>query len=170
MRYNAKFRLALSLGLIAGICPTGLFGQSTGCKGREQEAALPIDAKVYRDAVTLAKKLSKNGIIVNCVMSSTMEATFEGQNGAAAYRSNHGSFEVLFLPVAETFDHLEIVEQRNADRYSYRFKGHPQPWPANLIDSAYRIYFIKNRNTLFVVDGDADLAAMLQRLARSQQH
>jgi hypothetical protein len=97
-----------------------------------------------------------------------MEATFEGQIGAAAYRSNQGSFEVLFLPQAGSFDRLTILEQRNGERYSYRFKGPPQPWPANLIDSAYRIYFIKNRNMLFVVDNDAGLAATLQKFAHSQ--
>lgn len=168
MKQQREFWLAFSLGLILG-CPAGTFAQSTGCAGREREAALPTDSKVYRDAMTLSGNLRKNGILVDCIMSSKMEATFDGQSGAVAYRSDRGSFEVLFLPKAETFDHLNIIEQTNGDRYSYRFNGHPQPWPANLIDSAHRIYFVKNRNTLFVVDDDATLAATLQRFVRSQQ-
>ena len=97
-----------------------------------------------------------------------MEGTFEGQSGAAVYRTVHGSFEVLFLPQTGTFDHLKIIEQHNGDRYLYRFQGPPQPWPANLIDSAFRIYFVKDWNLLFVVDDDAELAARLQKVVRSQ--
>lgn len=169
MKHHGKFWFALSLGLVLGTCPFEMFGQSTGCTGRERQAVLPAEARAFRDAMTLTENLGKNGIVVNCVMNSTMEATFEDQTGAAAYRSNHGSFEVVFLPQTETFDHLEIIEQRNGDRYSYRFKGPPQPWPANLIDSAHRVYFVKNRNTLFVVEDNAELAAMLQKFVRSQQ-
>jgi hypothetical protein len=168
MKQHGEFWLWLSLGLLVLVCPAKVFGQSPGCSGREREAALRSDTQVYRDAMALSESLGKNGILVNCVMGSTMEATFEGQTGAAVYRSNHRSFEVLFLPQAESFDRLTIFEQRNGERYSYRFKGPPQPWPANLIDSAYRIHFIKNRNMLFVVDKDAGLAATLQEFVHSQ--
>jgi hypothetical protein len=168
MKQHGEFWLWFSLCLLVLVCPAEMFGQSTGCSGREREAALRSDAQVYRDAMALSESLGKNGIQVNCVLGSTMEATFEGQIGAAAYRSNHGSFEVLFLPQAGSFDRLTIFEQRKGERYSYRFKGPPQPWPANLIDSAYRIYFIKNRNMLFVVDNDAGLAANLQKFVHSQ--
>ena len=88
----------LWLGLVLIVCPVGVFGQSTGCSGREQEAALNSDARVYAVATALSQSLGKSGILVNCMLSSTMEDTFEGQTGAAAYRTNHGSFEVLFLP------------------------------------------------------------------------
>lgn len=168
MKQHREFWLWLSLGLLVLVCPAEVFGQISGCSGREREAALRSDAQVYRDAMALSESLGKNGILVHCVLGSTMEATFEGQTGAAAYRINHGSFEVLFLPQVGSFDRLTIFEQRNGDRYSYRFKGPPQPWPANLIDSAYRIYFIKNRNMLFVVDNDAGLAATLQKFVHSQ--
>jgi hypothetical protein len=168
MKQHGEFWLWLSLGLLVLVCPAEVFGQSPGCSEREREAALRSDAEVYRDAIALSDSLGKNGILVNCVLGSTMEATFTGQTGAAAYRSNHGSFEVLFLRQAESFDRLTILEQRNGERYSYRFKGPPQPWPANLIDSAYRVYFIKNRNMLFVVDNDAGLAATLQKFVRSE--
>jgi len=168
MKQQGEFLLWLLLGFSVLVCPAEVLGQSPGCSGREREAALRSDAQVYRDAMALSESLGKNGILVNCVLGSTMEATFEGQTGAAAYRSKHGRFEVLFLPQAGSFDRLTIFEQRNGKRYSYRFKGPPQPWSANLIDSAYRIYFIKNRNMLFVVDNDAGLAATLQKFVYSQ--
>jgi hypothetical protein len=167
MKQHGEFWLWL--GLVLMVCPVGVFGQSTGCSGREQEAALNSDARVYAVATALSQSLGKSGILVNCMLSSTMEDTFEGQTGAAAYRTNHGSFEVLFLPQGKSFDRLTIFEQRNGNRYSYRFKGPPQPWPANLIDSAYRIYFIKNRNMMFVVDNDAELAEVLQKFVHPQR-
>jgi hypothetical protein len=167
LRKQGGFWLAHSLGLILGICPVVLFGQIVGCTGREREEALPKDAKVYRDAMTLADKLDKNGVMVNCVMNSAMEGMFDGQSGAAVYRTSHGSFDVLLLAESKTFDSLKILEQRDGERYAYRFKGSPQPWPSNLIDSAYRIYFIKSGTILFVVD-DGELAAMIRKGLRPQ--
>jgi hypothetical protein len=123
----------------------------------------------YRDAILLSETLSKNGILVKCILGSTMEGTFEGESGAAVYRTVDGSFEVLFLPQTRTFDRLKIIEQHNGDRYLYRFQGPPQPWPANLIDSSFRIYFVKDRNLLFAVDENAELAAILQKFVRSQR-
>ena len=130
--------------------------------------ALPSNSPVYRDAAVLSATLSKNGILVRCISGSPMEGTFEGQSGAAVYRTVHGSFQVLFLPQTRTFDRLKIIEQHNGDRYLYRFQGPPQPWPANLIDTAFPIYFVKDRNFLFVVDGDAELAAKLKKFVHSQ--
>jgi hypothetical protein len=168
MEQHGEFWLWLSLVLLVLVGPSEVFGQSPSCSGRERESALHSDAPVYRDAMALSESLAKNGILVNCVLGSTMEGTFKGQTGAALYRSSHGSFEVLFLPEAGSFDHLTIFERRNGDTYSYRFKGPPRPWPANLIESAYRIYFIKNRNVLFVVENDAGLAATLQKFVHTQ--
>jgi len=169
MKQHGQFWLGLSLGLLLLVFPAQLSGQSPGCTAKELDAALPPEAQIYRDAMALSRVLSINGVLVNCVMNSTTEGMFEGESGAATYRSDHGNFEVVFLYQPGTFDRLKILEQRNGERFSYRFKGPPQPWPANLIDSAYRIYFIKNRNMLFVVDKDAELAATLQKFVRSQR-
>ncbi len=98
-----------------------------------------------------------------------MENTFEGQEGAAVYRTDHGSFEVCFLPESGTFERLKVTEERKGgQRYLYRFTGPPQPWPANLIDSAFPIYFVKDRNLLFVVESNKPLAQMLKKLVHSK--
>jgi len=158
----------LGFGLLLLACPAHIIGQSTECTARElEEAALPSNAPVHDDAITLANTLNKKGMLVKCILSSKMVGTFDGQTGAALFRSDRGSFEVLFLPQPQTFDRLKIIERHDGGRYSYRFKGPPQPWPANLIDSAFRIFFIKNRNMLLVVENDAALAATLQEVARS---
>ena len=160
--------LGLSLGLLLLACPPPLFSQNTDCTAHELKAALPSNTPVYRDAVVLSETLIKTGILVKCISRSPMEGTFEGQGGAAVYRTVHGRFQVLFLPQTRTFDRLKIIEQHNGDRYLYRFQGPPQPWPANLIDTAFRIYFVKDRNLLFVVDENAELAAILEKFVRSQ--
>ena len=168
MKQHGECWLGLSLGLLLLACPPTLFSQNTDCTAHQLKAALPSNSPVYRDAVVLSETLRKNGILVECITGSPMEGTFEGQSGAAVYRTVHGSFEVLFLPQTRTFDHLKIIEQHNGDRYLYHFQGPPQPWPANLIDTAFRVYFVKDRNLLFVVDGNAELAARLQKVVSSQ--
>jgi hypothetical protein len=167
MKRHGEFWLGLSLGLVVLACPPALFSQNTDCAAQGLRA-LPSNSPVYGDAAVLSAKLSKDGILVKCISRSPMEGTFDGQSGAAVYRTVHGTFQVVFLPQTRTFDRLKIIEQHNGDRYSYRFQGPPQPWPANLIDTAFRIYFVKDRNLLFVVDDDAEMAARLQKFVRSQ--
>jgi len=167
MKRHGEFWLGLSLGLLVLACPTILFSQNTDCTAQGLRA-LPSNSPLYRDAAVLSATLTKGGILVKCISRSPMDGTFEGQSGAAVYRTVHGTFQVLFLPQTTTFDRLKIIEQHNGDRYLYRFQGPPQPWPANLIDTAFRIYFVKDRNLLFVVDDDAELAALLRKFVRSQ--
>jgi len=167
MKRHGELWLGLSLGLLVLGCPPTLFSQNTDCAAQGLRA-LRSNTPVYRDAAVLATTLSKDGILVKCISRSPMEGTFQGQSGAAVYRTVNGSFQVLFLPHTRTFNRLKIIEQHNGDRYLYRFQGPPQPWPANLIDTAFRIYFVKDRNLLFVVDDDAGLAAILQTFVRSQ--
>jgi len=157
------------LGLLLLFCPAQLFCQPADCTQKELEgAALPQDAPGHGDAIALAATLNKKGITVRCILGSTMEDTFDGQTGAAVFRTDRGSFEVLFLPPPQTFDHLRVIERRDGKRYLYRFKGPPQPWPANLIDSAFPIFFIKSRNMLFVVESDAALRATVEKFVRPE--
>jgi hypothetical protein len=161
--------IELSLALLLLALPRNTLAQPSPCGPEELQAALPSDDPSYRDAVSLSKRLSRHGIAVNCILRSTMEDTFDGQEGAAVYRTDHGSFEVCFLPENGTFEQLTVIEQRKgSQRYLYRFKGPPEPWPANLIDSAFPIYFVKDRNRLFVVDTNKALATMLEKLVRAK--
>jgi hypothetical protein len=168
MRQQRGFRLQLSIGLLLLAYPLGLGGQTARCGPEDLEASLPSNDQAYPYAIALSETLSTYGISVKCILTSTMNFTFDGQDGAATYRTAHGDFEVLFLPQPQTFDRLKVFERRHGARYSYRFKGPPQPWPANLIESAFRIYFIRNRNVLFVVEVNKELAATLGKLVRSE--
>jgi len=167
--WKSGFGIELSLALLLLAFPRNTLAQLSPCGPEELQAALPSDNPSYRDAVSLSKTLSRHGIGVKCILRSTMENTFDGQEGAAVYRTDHGSFEVCFLPENATFEQLTVTEQRKGgQRYLYRFKGPPEPWPANLIDSAFPIYFVKDRNLLFVVESNKPLAQMLEKFVRSK--
>ena len=92
-----------------------------------------------------------------------MGGTFEGQAGAALYKTDRGSFEALFLPNLRTFDGLQIVEREESGRHLYSFTGQPKPWPANLVDASRPLYFIKNLNRLIVTQ-DKELSTQLRAI------
>jgi hypothetical protein len=137
-----------------------LLAQSSECTGREAQVQLSSTDPVYVDAMELARYLLDHGFIVKCVLASKEQNQFDGQKGAALYRTDRGSFVVLFLPKAETFDAVEVVEQRRGARYLYSFRGTPRS-PTH-IDSSKPIYYIKFGNVLFDVWGDAELTAIIQ--------
>jgi len=95
-----------------------------------------------------------------------MDGTFDGLEGAALYRTDRGDFEALFLQRSQNFDHLKVVERPDGKRYSYNFVGPPRPWPANRIDAAFRMYFVKHKNALFVLS-DKKFAETLEKLSWS---
>jgi len=166
---RSGFGIELSLVLLLLGFPRNTSAQLSGCGPEEEQAALSSSEPFYRDAALLSKTLSRHGIGVKCIARSTMEGTFDGQEGAAVYRTDHGSFEVCFLPKNDTFERLKVTEQRKGgERYLYRFTGPPQPWPANLIDSAFPIYFVKDRNLLFVVENNRPLAQTLEKIVRAR--
>lgn len=71
--------------------------QLQGCNEVNQPP-LPASDAAYRDAMALAQTLIKRRFVVTCMSPSKMTGTFEGQDGAAVYRTNQGDFEALFLP------------------------------------------------------------------------
>ena len=127
----------------------------TWCSDVEWTPLQPTDP-AYLEAVDLTRALV-DGFGVQCIAPSTMVGLFEGQTGAALYRTSRGSFEALFLQKPDTFDGLQIIERQESGRFLYSFAGHPTPWPANLIDSPRPVYFVKNVNR-FLVAYDKELA------------
>jgi len=79
-------------------------GNAQGCDPRELTEALlrPTDP-AYAESIELTRELENRGYIVRCVLGSKMVSTFEGQLGAALYRTSRGDFEALFLPKPHTF-------------------------------------------------------------------
>ena len=120
---------------------------------------------VYADAINLSRDLAARGIRVECIRRSKEEQFFEGQKGAAWFKTSQGDFEVWFLPSPETFAGLEVITQQKNGRYIYSFGGTPRI--SRTKDSSKPIYFIKDRNALFNVWGDEQLAARIQRALQS---
>jgi hypothetical protein len=134
-------------------------GQTPGCADVNWPALQPSD-RAYSDAVDLARALADHGVVIQCIAPSRWTGMFEGQTGAALFRTKRGGFDALFLPKPHNFDGLEIVERQESGRYLYTFAGRPKPWRANLFDASRPIYFIKNLNRL-IVAYDKEVAADL---------
>lgn len=107
---------------------------------------LPLTDPAYSDAMELAATLNRHDISVRCVLRSKEAQMFEGQLGAAFFRSNMGNFEALFLPRPETWDELRVVEQRETGSYTrYYFQGAPRyagTWEGR------SVYFVRHENQL----------------------
>jgi hypothetical protein len=145
---------------------TASAGQSSQCSPRDMIAALKMDDPAFPDAMELAQTLRAHGLTVKCVLRSKMVNQFQGQKGAALYRTSFGDFEALFLAQPKVFDSLNVIERRDGVWYFYSFEDPPQPRPAMKIQSVDRNYFIKYRSMLFVLR-DERLAATLTEITRS---
>jgi len=132
-----------------------------GCTSKEVPAQLLPSDPVYGEAAELEDRLDDVGLTVRCTLASKMQHIFERQKGAAFYRTDEGSFEVLFLPKTKIFARLNVIERReNNGYYVYSFRGSPRS--SVHMDGSAPSYFIKRGNTLFYVWGDQQLATTLQ--------
>jgi hypothetical protein len=157
-----RFWMAMCLALACVALPLFSWAQSACTHKEEAQAELPSTDPIYVDAMDLVRKLIDNGFIVKCVLVSKEQHGFEGQKGGALFRTDQGSFGAAFLPQTETFDGLEVVEQRQGNRYIYSFRGRPHS--SAHIDSSKPTYYIKFGNVLFDVWGDAELAEKLKAI------
>jgi hypothetical protein len=115
---------------------------------------------VYGDATALAHTLNERGFGVQCIRRSKGERFFQGQKGAAWFKTDRGIFEVWFLPKPENFAGLEIDEHRENGEYVYTFRGTPHI--STTIESSKPNYFIESENVLFNVLADEQLAASIR--------
>jgi hypothetical protein len=145
---------------------TATTARGSECSTQDLLAVLRADDPAYTDAMELAQALRNHGFAVKCVLRSTMFRVFEGQKGAALYRTNRGDFEALFLPKAQTFS-VHPGEERKNGRYIYSFSGSPHstgsPW-----DSARPTFFVQHANQ-FLTTWDKQLATELDKALASTQ-
>ena len=110
----------------------------------DPRALLPPTDPAHTEAMELARTLNRRGIQVRCVLLSKEAQMFEGQLGAALFRTDRGDFEALFLPRSQSWDEMKVVQQREAGGYAkYQFQGSPKysgTWEGK------PIYFVKHRN------------------------
>jgi len=121
---------------------------SSECDARELMNLLkPVDP-IYSEAMELAELLRDRGLTIKCVLPSKMANSFEGQVGAALYRTNRGDFEALFLKKSATFASVKPIEAEKNGFYLYSFEGRPPArggWT-----SSRREYFVKHKNQMLV--------------------
>ena len=143
------------------LVPVLLFGQNKdACTDLQLEADW-ASSPVYIEANDLAQKLRAAEIQVQCIRQSKEEHLFDGQTGAAWFKTGQGVFEVWFLPEADSFDNLQVIEQSAGDgRFVYSFAGTPQI--GTVFDSSRRMQFIKHGNVLFEIWDDRTLAARIR--------
>lgn len=122
--------------------------QASGCDARESLWELKANDPVYPDAMALAETLRNHGFIVKCVVPSKMIGLFEGEQGAALYRTNRGDVEALFLPKSQIFA-IRAIEKKRNGRFIYSFAGNPRSIGGSW-DCAKPTYFSQHANQLFV--------------------
>ena len=136
------------------------------CSAQDLLAELKANDPAYADAMKLAQTLRNRGFIVKCVLQSKMVRLFEGEKGAALYRTNRGDFEGLFLPKTQIFA-VQPIETRKNGRYIYSFAGSPHvtggPW-----DCARPTFFTQHANRFFTTE-NKQLAAELDKALTSTQ-
>jgi hypothetical protein len=140
--------------------------QGSECSAQESLAVLKANDPVYPDAMALAETLRNHGFIVKCVLQSKMVGLFEGEQGAALYRTNRGDFEGLFLPKSQIFA-VRPIEKRHKGRYIYSFAGAPHPTGGSW-DCAKQTYFTQRANQLLVTSDEQLLADLDKALASAQ--
>ena len=148
----------LLLGLSAAIT-----GQSDRCSDSDLRAVLQPTDDAYTRAMELVNTLQAEELIIRCVLRSKMDGRFEGQIGAALFRTNRGDFDAMFLPKDKTFEKLNIRERQRQDNgwYLYSFEGEPTPI-TNGIESPRPIYYVKHADLLLETWND-QLAEALRR-------
>jgi hypothetical protein len=134
------------------------WAQNDPCDPR---AALPATDPAYPEAMKLSKTLNRHGIQMRCVLLSKEAQVFDGQLGAAFFRTEIGDFEALFLPPTQSWDKLKVIEQHESGGYMrYRFQGSPA-YPGTWEGKG--VYFIKHRNQ-FLHSLDPQLVSKLREV------
>jgi hypothetical protein len=128
------------------------------CDAHEFTAHLTTTDPSYSDALKLERKLTANGVTVQCICESKMQSFFPGQKGAAWFHTASGVFDALFFRNSEDSRAIQVTEQRNGARFLYSF---PEASSAPRMDSSKPESFLRVANALLVVWGNEQLASIL---------
>src|SRR5579859_3275961 len=95
------------------------------CSHEDAPYELKRTDPAYEEAMKLKEQLDRQGIEVVCVLPSKSVRIFEGQLGAAFYRTSIGVIDVMFMSESKDFE-VRVVETRKDGRYLYSFEGKPR--------------------------------------------
>ena len=129
------------------------------CSHEDAPYELKRTEPAYKEAMKLKEKLNRQGIEVICVLPSKLVGMFDGQLGAAFYRTTVGSIDVMLMPALIDFE-IHVVEARKDGRYLYSFDGKPHAITP-VWDASHPCFFIQFHNSMFTTD-DEKVAERLQ--------
>jgi|GEM_PF-2833060 len=151
----------LLAGLVLASAFSGLLvAQSPQCS--HPAALIAPGDPAYADAMEMKQRLQSHGYIVECVFPTKLGSMFQvDENGVlrstvegeAAFRTNLGDIDVVFMPKPQTFVDFKITERRKDHGYLYRFTGTPRVLAGDRFNfgSAYRQCYLKFDNQLVFV-------------------
>ena len=132
----------LPLAFVFAMVAWAAWAQNDPC---DPKAALPATDPAYAEAMKLSKTRNRHGIQIRCVLLSKEAQMFDGQLGAAFFRTEIGDFEALFLPPTQSWNKLKVIEQHESGGYNrYHFQGSPT-YPGTW-EGKNSVYFVKHRN------------------------
>jgi len=159
--------LELLLGIVCVVSSSAFSAQMTRCGSLELKSALRPANSAYADATELTRVLQAHGVVVECVLNSKSWSRFEGQKGAAFFRTDQGDFDALFLSKPQTWDALEITQTEKDGRHLTSFQGWPSGSPIN---GSRPSYFVKHANVLCSTGDDEQLSIKLNRILNLDEH
>jgi hypothetical protein len=149
------------LGILSLLIPLSVHAT---CSQEDAPYQLTRTDRAYEQAMKLKASLERQGVEVTCVLPSKIQRMFDGQLGAAFFRTSVGVLDVMFMPESVDFQ-VRVVETKKDAGYFYSFEGKPSAdnpgW-----DSNRKIYFIQHRNWMISMD-DERFAAKLASIVRA---
>ncbi len=151
----------LLAGLVLASAFSGLLvAQSPQCS--HPAALIAPGDPAYADAMEMKQRLQSHGYIVECAFPTKLGSMFQvDENGVlrstvegeAAFRTNLGDIDVVFMPKPQSFVDFKISERRKDHGYLYRFTGTPRVLAGDRFNfgSAYRQCYLKFDNQLVFV-------------------
>jgi hypothetical protein len=140
-----------------------LAAQPLECPDESSGALMEAGYPVYPDAAALSVTLSGHSFKVKCIALSLLNNFVPGSKGAALYSTDHGDFDVVFLPELQNFYNFQVIERQKKGTYIYTFRGTPRP-ATRMVGK--KVYFFKQSNKLFIA-WDKQTATSLTELLNS---
>lgn len=154
-----KFLTIFGIIVLVGLCV------SAQEKAGEDISLLRPSDRVYTDAVNASAVFNQHGLKVNSIHRSKLEGFFRDVWNAAVFKTDKGSFEIIFFPESDQAEKITVSEKRDGKRHIYTFAGeaHPGPTPV-VMNAAYPIQFIAKGNLFVVINDNRELSDLLRRI------
>lgn len=150
-----------------------LFVVVTSCTNTPTQTIQPTQVAIPADlvfATPLVRTLSKSGLSVLSIQSSTYMALFPSTDKAVWIKTDEGIVEAIFFADSAEVEQIHVAEQVNEveGRYLYTIQAPPPTLLHNqIIDAAFPLYFTAKQDMLMVTS-NAELDETLKRIFLEQ--